>query len=43
MITGQMTKTEMVEHYGVSRQSIYCWLRRWEEQLREESRQQSEK
>mgnify|MGYP003488154286 FL=1 len=38
MITGQMTKTEMVEHYGVSRQSIYCWINRYEKQLREESR-----
>lgn len=38
MITGQMTKTEMVEHYGVSRQSIYVWINRYEKQLREESR-----
>ena len=38
MITGQMTKTEMMEHYGVSRQSIYCWINRYEKQLREESR-----
>ena len=38
MITGQITKTEMTEYYGVSRQSIYVWIRRYEEQLREESR-----
>lgn len=38
MITGQMTKTEMVEHYGVSRQSIYCWINRYEKQLREQNR-----
>ena len=38
MITGQMTKTEMVEHYGVSRQSIYVWINRYEKQLREQSR-----
>lgn len=38
MITGHMTKTEMVDHYGVSRQSIYQWIRRYEEQLREQSR-----
>ena len=38
MITGQMTKTEMCDHYGVSRQSIYVWLNRYEKQLREENR-----
>jgi transposase len=38
MITGQMTKTELTEHYGVSRQTIYCWINRYEKQLREESR-----
>lgn len=38
MITGQMTKTEITEHYGVSRQSIYVWINRYEKQLREESR-----
>lgn len=38
MITGQMTKTEITEHYGISRQSVYVWINRYEKQLREQNR-----
>lgn len=30
MLKGNITKTQMCEHYGVSRQSIYDWLNRYE-------------
>lgn len=30
MLMGNITKTQMTEHYGVSRQTIYVWLDRWE-------------
>ena len=43
MLAGRITKTQMVDHYNVSRQSIYCWIRRYEQQLREESRKRLEK
>ena len=30
MAMGEMTKTELQKHYGVSRQSIYVWIDKWE-------------
>lgn len=32
MLKGNMTKTQMCEHYGISRQSIYVWLARYEKE-----------
>lgn len=40
MIHGNMTKTQMCEHYNVSRQSIYQWIRRYEKMLKEEYEKQ---
>lgn len=33
MVTGIKSKTQIAEYYGVSRVSIYSWIKRWEKQL----------